>query len=273
MITEDDKTVRGVLIGYSDGPILETSTGALVLKEPVEIQFPKVLDLEPTFHWTINSREDGEREIEVDYITGGISWAASYNLILDDDETSAGITSWVNLDNYAGKDFIGSWITLVAGDVGAPPSPMPTPMPKSGMVYEIEMMSAAPRMDFMESVLSELRVYELDVPISLQDRESTPVKFVTLDAIPVKKELTYNGMYSGEKVKVTYNLTNPEVSKKSLPGGDVRVYLSDRFIGSDRIEHVSSGEDFKVDVGYAFDIEGERVQTDFERMVEKRGIS
>ena len=53
-----------------------------------------------------------------------------------------------------------------------------------------------------------------------------------------------------------------------LPKGTVRVYKQDRegslqFIGEDQIDHTPKDEKFKLKIGEAFDVVGERVQTDY----------
>jgi hypothetical protein len=67
-----------------------------------------------------------------------------------------------------------------------------------------------------------------------------------------------------------------ENSKKSnlgipLPKGTIRVYKEDKdgslqFIGEDRIDHTPKDEKFKIKIGEAFDVIGERVQTDYKRL-------
>ena len=56
-----------------------------------------------------------------------------------------------------------------------------------------------------------------------------------------------------------------------LPKGIVRVYKEDRegslqFIGEDRIDHTPKDEKFKIKMGEAFDVVGERVQTDYKHL-------
>jgi hypothetical protein len=56
-----------------------------------------------------------------------------------------------------------------------------------------------------------------------------------------------------------------------LPKGVVRVYKEDKdgalqFIGEDRIDHTPKDEKFKIKLGEAFDVVGERIQTDYKRL-------
>ena len=63
---------------------------------------------------------------------------------------------------------------------------------------------------------------------------------------------------------------NTEDVEADLPRGRVRVYQEDvdgaaLLIGEDTIDHTPKGEDVRLYVGDAFDIVGERIQTDFLR--------
>ncbi|OGC90447.1 MAG: hypothetical protein A2142_08320 [candidate division Zixibacteria bacterium RBG_16_48_11] len=59
-----------------------------------------------------------------------------------------------------------------------------------------------------------------------------------------------------------------------LPKGKIRVYKEDtdkslEFIGEDRIDHTPKDEKVTIYVGNAFDIVGERKQTDYERLSDR----
>jgi len=56
-----------------------------------------------------------------------------------------------------------------------------------------------------------------------------------------------------------------------LPKGIVRVYKEDKdgslqFIGEDQIDHTPKDEKFKLKIGEAFDVIGERIQTDYRQI-------
>ncbi len=65
-----------------------------------------------------------------------------------------------------------------------------------------------------------------------------------------------------------------EQAEADLPKGRVRVYQEDvdgaaLLIGEDNIDHTPEGETVRLYVGDAFDIVGERIQTDFRRPSDK----
>lgn len=76
-------------------------------------------------------------------------------------------------------------------------------------------------------------------------------------------------MASNPKVNVMLEFDTEQV-EADLPRGRVRLYQEDvdgaaLLIGEDRIDHTPEGERLRLHVGDAFDIVGERVQTDFAR--------
>jgi hypothetical protein len=76
-----------------------------------------------------------------------------------------------------------------------------------------------------------------------------------------------------QKIGVFLELENTKKNNLGmpLPKGTVRVYKEDKdgslqFVGEDRIDHTPKDEKFKIKIGEAFDLVGERVQTDYKRL-------
>jgi hypothetical protein len=108
-----------------------------------------------------------------------------------------------------------------------------------------------------------------------------------LDAnqVPVKKLFIFSGVpqyyfyrydqKAKQKVGVFLELVNAKKDNLGmpLPKGTVRVYKQDRdgslqFVGEDQIDHTPKDEKFKLKIGEAFDVVGERVQTDYKRLAD-----
>jgi hypothetical protein len=107
-----------------------------------------------------------------------------------------------------------------------------------------------------------------------------------LDAnqVPIKKLFIFTGspqyyyyqMTQGTNKKKIGVFLELENTKKinlgmPLPKGTVRVYKEDKdgslqFVGEDRIDHTPKDEKFKIKIGEAFDVVGERIQTDYKRL-------
>jgi len=107
-----------------------------------------------------------------------------------------------------------------------------------------------------------------------------------LDAnqVPIKKLFIFSGSpqyyyyqmdQSSNKQKIGVFLELENTKKNNLgiplPKGTIRVYKEDKdgslqFVGEDRIDHTPKDEKFKIKIGEAFDVVGERVQTEYKRL-------
>ena len=124
--------------------------------------------------------------------------------------------------------------------------------------------------------------------MTVKDQQTKQIEFVTASGVPVDKFFVYDGAQIGfagayqpvddpsygtasnKKVMVMLEFNNGEEAGLGvpLPKGTLRVYKSDidgstLLIGEDSIDHTPKEEQVRLYIGDAFDIVGERVQTDF----------
>lgn len=97
------------------------------------------------------------------------------------------------------------------------------------------------------------------------------VRWAALAGYP-QTEPSY-GIASNPKVMVMVEFDTEDV-EADLPAGRVRVYQEDvdgaaLLIGEDQLDHTPRGENVRLYVGDAFDIVGERIQTEFRRPSER----
>jgi hypothetical protein len=136
---------------------------------------------------------------------------------------------------------------------------------------------------FTEESFFEYHLYTLDRRTTIKDNQTKQMTLLDAAQVPIKKLFIFSGSsqyyyYQNQgsqkqKVGVFLELEN---SKKNnlgipLPKGTVRVYKEDKdgslqFIGEDRIDHTPKDEKFKIKIGEAFDVVGERVQTDYKHL-------
>src|SRR5437879_2562536 len=105
--------------GMTAQPIIEVD-GKLRFSLPGQPLFPQLggdTILKPTIDWRINSDKAGKLEAELAYITGGMSWEASYNIVAPEKSDLLDLVGWVTMDNQSGKTFENAKIKLMAGDV------------------------------------------------------------------------------------------------------------------------------------------------------------
>jgi hypothetical protein len=188
------------------------------------------------------------------------------------------LTGWVTIDNRSGATYQNALLKLVAGDIHRVQGEM-------RMDYARPMAAAKEAsQQFQEESFFEYHLYTLDRRTTIKDNQTKQMTLLDANQVPLKKLFIFAGspqyyyyqMNQGsnkQKVGVFLELEN---SKKNnlgipLPKGTIRVYKEDKdgslqFIGEDRIDHTPKDEKFKIKIGEAFDVVGERVQTDYKRL-------
>ena len=113
--TEEQATVLSAAEGtvLRIGERIETGTpGRIVYRE-----VPPNLRDRPTLVMTLENVLSGPQEVELSYLTGGLSWQADYVGELDAEDRHLDLTGWVTLNNTSGTRYQNARLQLVAGDV------------------------------------------------------------------------------------------------------------------------------------------------------------
>jgi len=291
--TEITELIPGKIIrsGYVPGgdpqqPIIEVA-GKLQFSLPGTPLFPDLGDdtvLKPTLHWLLQSDQPGQFDAEVGYITGGLDWSASYNLVSPEKGDSVDLVGWITMNNQSGKTFENATIKLMAGDVNRiqPPGGA-TFAPR----YRMATLAAAPEPAVTEKAFDEFHLYSIARPTTLHDRETKQVEFVHAEKMYAPTIYVYDpasdyrfygglnfdqqyGFSDSKKVLVQREFVNAETNHLgiALPKGKLRFYRRDddgqlQFVGENEIDHTPRNETVRVTTGNSFDLVGERKQTAF----------
>ena len=289
------KLTEGTLLSANDGLVLRGDDGQIhALRNWSGMQFgelPGGLITRPTLEWDILAAKAGTHRARVSYQTGGITWWADYNLIFtegaDANSGFVDVGAWVSLLNQSGATYQDAKLKLIAGDVHRVQPGMGGIMPAAQRAKVFEM--AADAAGFEEKSFFEYHLYTLGRPATLPNNSTKQIElFDAATRVPAKKKLVYYGgegydFYgslnldrefgptSNTKVDVWLTLKNDKASGLGmpLPAGRIRVSQQDKadgsmeFIGEDKIDHTAKDEDVRVKLGMAFDVVGERRQTDF----------
>lgn len=270
-------TDGGVVLGFADR--IETDI-------PGRIAYPAIppsLYDKPTMHILLNtaSGNHSRHDLELTYLTHGLSWQADYILELDSDERHASLTGFAALTNQSGIDFHHARTQLIAGDINQI-NPVRAPAAKR-FGREVETLSAATYADMAIEPHFELHRYILPEKITLRGNQTTQVSFLSTRGVPIKKQFIMEGQshyYSSHyqpstqkqaaDIYVSFNNTGTGLGNP-LPGGIVRAYQSDsqgdvHFIGEDRMNHAANNATVQLKLGQAFDVSAEKKQTDFKRI-------
>ena len=261
----------GKLLSYSDGILLETSEGVVSISSVQKISFPTLADgllTKPTLVWQIYTDNAGARTTQTSYLTSGMTWNADYVAKLSENDDSIDLKGWVTVKNTSGTTYPNSKLKLVAGDVNRV---YDTPQYLNDVIYSKTMVAEAgyaPE-QFAEETLFEYHMYSLGRNTDIKNNQTKQISLLSSSNVTAEKEFVYNGAQYGTKVRTIINLKNSEEQGLGmpLPKGKVRVYKEDsegqlQFLGEDLIDHTPKDEELELFIGNAFDIVGERTQTD-----------
>jgi len=291
--TETFETVPGKIIrsGYVPGgdneqPIIEVD-GKLQFSLPGEPLFPDLGDdtvLKPTFNWLLQSDKPGKFDAEIGYVTEGLDWSASYNLVSPETGDFVDLVGWITMNNNSGKTFENARIKLMAGNVNKI-QPENRVFAAGEIVESMAMSAPAPAVT--EKAFDEFHLYSIPRPTTLHDHETKQVEFVSAEKVYAPTIYVYDGasgynFYGGvnddqnwglsdnKKILVQREIKNAETNHLGmpLPAGKLRFYRRDddgqlEFVGENTIDHTPKNETIRVTTGEAFDLVGERKQTDF----------
>ncbi len=280
--------IEGVLLGIGDGLTLELDDGSVqAIRSYGNIRFsqlPGGLITKPTLEWLLDSPRKGSQETRIAYETQGMTWWADYNITYDESEDCAmDLSAWVSVINQSGASYDDARLKLIAGDVNrAQPQ-----RPRRDVVYKMAMVEESA--GFTEKAFFEYHLYTLERRTTLPDNSTKQLQLMpTARGIGCKKELVFAptlnmpfrgyqqldqeyGRYGKGDVNVFLRFKNEKSQQLGipLPAGRIRVNQLDpeddslEFIGEDLIDHTPRNEDVLIEMGNAFDIVGERKQTDF----------
>ena len=301
--TKDGKTYEGVLMSFDGrqlvlaedrekGPIFMVERGDNIKR----IQFsalPEGLLTRPTLVWELETARPGKHTVEVSYIAQNIRWRADYNLALAADDKTLDLSGWVTLQNNTGTAYRDAAVKLLAGDPRFDARHQQFSFGQD--YYKVMMTKLAPttaKGKDASRAFGEYRMYTLAEPTTVNNSQIKQIELITAAKVPITKTYLYDGAkvrwgwYArqwdpnfgkdvNKKVNVLIEIENRADRNLgiALPKGKCRVYKKDtdgslEFIGEDMIDHTSRDERVVLYIGDAFDIVGERKQTDFRKISE-----
>jgi hypothetical protein len=292
--------VEGKIIragGPQGQPLIEVK-GQMQFQLPGLPLFPAATDgllLKPTLRWQIRSENADHFNAEMAYITGGLDWEATYNVVAPESsnvtgEEKADVLGWVTIHNLSGSEFPQARIKLMAGDVSKIlPQNRNYALMKAMDRAESVMVNGGPQVT--QKAFDDFHLYDLNRTVALRDGETKQVQFIDAADVAMRRSYYFDGAsselqptYPGNineqrgygmngdntKVYVIEEIKNSESNHLGmpLPAGRVRLYRRDadgqmEFVGESTINHTPSEETLKIPTGSAFDVKGVRTQTEF----------
>jgi hypothetical protein len=278
--------------GYSGATIVEVN-GKIQFGLPGTPIFPALQNealLKPSLNWLLQSDRTASVDAELSYITGGLTWEASYNVVAPVTGDLLDVVGWITLQNRSGHTFDNAQLQLMAGDVNKiAPNRMEYAKVANGgndLSYGVGGGVMA-----TEKTFDEYHLYTLPRPSTLENGETKQVQFLGASGVPSKRIYLYDGytlpdnlrsnweyqfqqpnigMTSNKQVFIMREFRNAEADHLGipLPKGRLRFYRRDtdgslQFVGENIISHTPKDETVRVYTGNAFDIVAERTRTEF----------
>ncbi len=274
--------------GNGIGPIVKMPDGVRfsLPGQPVFDGVDPAAFLKPSLEWGLRSGRAGKAPVEVSYLTGGLSWEATYNLVAPGDGGDEfALSGWVTIRNDSGKDYPDADLKLIAGDVHKVMPPPNEEFVAFGGGYESPRLAKAMP---QERAFDEFHLYTLPRRTTLKTGELKQIEFLRADGVEGVRQYVYeplrgwhcrhgdtgrtSGLNDEKKVGVFIEIRNSETNSLGvpLPAGKMRLYRQDvadgrpEFTGEDAIDHTPKDESIRLAAGYAFDLAAERTQTAFD---------
>ncbi|MBV6510621.1 MAG: hypothetical protein FMNOHCHN_00098 [Ignavibacteriaceae bacterium] len=281
LIGEKDEVIEGTLLSIANNQaVIRKKSGGLTLlpnlsKYRISVDaLPEGLITSPTLKLLLNANSGGSQELELAYMTGGMTWHAEYVAVLDKDDKYLGLNAWVSIQNNSGTSFKNANLKLVAGEVNRIQDDFNRNQHAPTMYYDTMEKSSGGQ--FEEKEFFEYHIYNLQRPADVANNEIKQIQLFDGSGIPVVKKYRFLSDYysaAGKKdVNVIVEFENKEEFSLGvpMPKGKVRIYKSDgsslEFVGEDAIDHTPRNEKISLKLGNAFDIVAEEVMEDYKQI-------
>ncbi len=291
VLTEEGKMYEGTLLGFDKAQLILSKDPR---KGPIQIvartdnvtaivcsELPEGLQTKPTLMWKIEAKKAGKHKVKTTYLTGNINWEADYTAVISKDESKLDLGGWVTIRNNSGKRYENTKIKLVAGGVHRAPERPGAPMQRA--------KGGRTRGGVEGKEFFEYYLYTMPRKSTIEDRSTKQLELLNAGGIECTKTYRYNGAIvprwgdrwnrtygsqCNKKVDVFLSFKNAQKNNLGLPlpAGRVRVFKKDpddgslEMIGEDRVDHTPRDEKVELKMGSAFDIVGERKQTNYRKI-------
>jgi hypothetical protein len=262
---------NGVVLQYRDR--IETQLNGYIAFPNV----PKTLRDRPTLALDVQSEQSGAHQLDLRYLTSGLSWHVDYIGTLSPDQAHMMLTGLVTLENTSGTSYHNARLQLVAGNVNTQPAAQAL---KTIARVSSSAQSNIYNVNASQENYFEYHLYTLAGRTTILDKQTKQLALLSAHDVPVTKTLQLRGepWYYQRTVAdlgtrlpigvyVSFVNRNGDLGIP-LPAGQMRIYEDDsrglaQFLGTDNIGHTPKNDTVRLYVGNSFDIVARKRQTDF----------
>lgn len=251
------------------------STEFIPFTGPWRIRIPGTERPATGTHLTLQGSGQTGDQLELSYLSNGLSWQAGYQLEILPDGKHIQLEGRATLSNNSGTDLEGAQVRLLAGKVNQPTNGR---VPVYAMAAKLEMgaADAAPPREPTQ----DYQLYPLPEPVSLKQGASISVPLQARIEMALSShyrfdQSVYGGAQSQPQVghprhDISFTLPSNGETDVPLPAGSARVYreVENRgltYVGGQQLSDTAAGEEVTLTLGEAFDLTVETEQTEFQR--------
>ncbi len=234
----------GVQPGYPQNPALIEVDGKLRFQLPGTPLFPASTDgllLKPTLRWQIDSEKAQKLSAELAYITGGLSWGATYNVVepnaSENAQKAAGakaavdekadLIGWVTIRNQSGTAFPQATIKLMAGDVAKITSANGANAGRARAMAAAQTVSV--NGEVTQKAFDDFHLYDLNRTVSLSDGEIKQIQFIDAAGVTLSRSYLYDGSAENRQNYVNNGDNIVRDQKYGLSSANTKVEIFEEF--------------------------------------------
>ncbi|MBL7042417.1 MAG: hypothetical protein ISR77_27515 [Pirellulaceae bacterium] len=235
---------------------------------------PTDLYTRPTLVWRLRTQKPGTHHTTLTYLCGNALWRADYVALIresGDKGDTLDLKAWVTIDNRSGTTYEDAGLKLIAGDVNRVRDPW-APRPRRGRSageYAFAEGRYADRFDlslgrkqFQEKSFFEYKLYTLSQPSTIKDQQIKQLSlFQTADVKARRRYVcrSQDGDHRHAEVQLLIRNKKENQLGRPLPKGTLALTAIDadgdtHLLGRHQIDHTAKDEEFRLQVGRAFDV-------------------
>ncbi|WP_456428701.1 DUF4139 domain-containing protein [Nitratifractor sp.] len=237
------------------------------LEKATQVLFPKIpptMITRPSLVWNIDAAKAGKLQIDLKYLSQGLSWKSDYVLNLHPQRKKLDLTGWITVKNDSGVRYPNARITCLAGEVHLAREE------NEESFGATRMLKAMPTPSVKEESFAGYHIYKIPFRETIADKEQKQIRFLYRDNVTYErygKAVIASFPREGEtKLRFVNTLRFADTKKNDLgiplPAGMIRMYSADsngstHFIGESRIGNIPADENVTLKIGLLFDVTGE----------------
>jgi len=274
-----------IALQQGDQIVLERE-GKLYVQPPGTVVLPVKLDVVtiPQLSVQAESPQKQSADLEVTYLTRGLSWSTDYVATLEADADTLGFEGWATVQNQTGIDYPNAKVSLIAGTPNRAAVPADARkardaslnyMAKSGLAYSRPATLAATPIAAPEAA-GEFYAYPITSPTTIKQNQMNRVLMLQSSKVGIKRDYStrppmlsawdYYGWGNAQQtqrgtVQSAFSFFNRDADGlgKPLPLGALRVYERDnsgslRYAGAAEVRNTPKDDKINVTLSNAFDL-------------------